>query len=120
MCYIDATLPERKEGKGKLDYLENLFPQDQDILFYVKDNSQNSPIYRKEFQNLISNLTSSLGELFKSDKPNPEIPNESYSEVDGFSLKEIELNFTLEAGAKILLLFDGKGSAGIKLVFKKP
>jgi len=119
MCSVDAALPEREKYNGKLKDFVTQFPQDQDILFYVKNNSQNFPIYRKEFQNLISNLTSSLGELFKRDKPNPEIPNESNAEVDGFSLKEIELNFNIEAGGKILFLFEGKGSAGIKLVFKR-
>lgn len=77
------------------------------------------PVRKDDFNKIISNLNSAFNELFKNDGPNPEEPQAIIEKIKGYSLEEIELNLNIEAGATILFSLNTKGSAGVKLVFKR-
>lgn len=77
------------------------------------------PIRKDDFNKIISKLNSAFNELLKNDGPNPNEPQARIEKIKGYSLEEIELNLNIEAGATILFSLNTKGSAGVKLVFKR-
>lgn len=77
------------------------------------------PIRKDDFNKIISNLNSAFNELFKNDGPNPNEPQARIEKIKGYSLEEIELNLNIEVGATVLFSLNTKGSAGVKLVFKR-
>lgn len=103
-------------GRQKIDL--HSFDSSQLNTIVEHEETSNYPISKKDFQNIISNISSTFNDLLRQNDPDPEKQKDNSDKIKGFSLEEIELNFTIEAGVKIVL-FDGKGSAGIKLVFKR-
>lgn len=98
-----------------------VFKQNHAQIYQQRTSSKMTkcPIRKDDFNKIILNLNSAFNELFKNDGPNPKIPQEKTSEFLGYSLEVIELNLNIEVGAKVLFSLNTKGSAGIKLVFKR-
>jgi len=108
---------------------------DNDILFYVKGNeyvenpdinngesdlltgdpslpiinlNKSIPVEKNEFFNKMSSFSQSFLKLFEDDNSESK-----------FALDQIEVNLDIEISGGIKLLLSGKGSAGVKLVYKR-
>jgi len=95
-------------------------PTDYNITKEIEySKSKKYPIYKNDLQEMISNLYATFNDLSKRLGPNYKEPEGGIDGINDFSLDEIELNLNIEAGTNIFFTLNTRGSAGLKLIFKR-